>query len=126
MMTRFGPREASQASSAPAPRSPPTSARRASAGPSRGPFRPRRRADTDARADGVPEAEVLGEEALRVESTAGAEAVLAATARLDIDPGAEPWAVARAPDERDLEPVRRRGDVSQQPVRPARERWNAP
>ena len=69
---------------------------------------------------------MLGEEALRVESTAGAEAVLAATARLDIDPGAEPWAVARAPDERDLEPVRRRGDVSQQPVRPARERWDAP
>ena len=71
-----------------------------------------RPADTDARADGVLEAEVLGEEALRVESTAGAEAVLAATARLDIDPGAEPWAVAREPDERDLEPVRRRGDVS--------------
>src|SRR5207247_6022479 len=85
-----------------------------------------RPADTDVRVDGVPEAEVLGEEALRVESTAATEAALAATTRLEIDPGAEPWPVARAPDERDLEPVCRRGNVSQQPVRPARERWDAP
>ena len=49
-----------------------------------------RPADTDVRVDGVPEAEVLGEEALRVESTAATEAALAATTRLEIDPGAEP------------------------------------